>query len=90
MIPSPPNLNVLFQGKNSVSPNAWPGGALVPGDRNGAWLHDNEIVSVELCLCLSRGDRKGCWAGKPTAGGCCFPGSLALVFLEGFTSSQVG
>lgn len=38
MIPSPPSPNVLFQGKNSTSPNVWPGGELVPRDRNGAWL----------------------------------------------------
>lgn len=56
MIPSPPPLpipNVLFQGKNSASPNVWPGGELVHGDKNRARLDDNKIVSACSygCVC---------------------------------------
>lgn len=69
--PFHPIPNVLFQGKNSASPNAWPGGELVPGDRNWAWLHDNKIVSAcsYVCVCptgaVPQWEGMLGWGGKP-------------------------
>lgn len=41
-----------------MSPNAWPGGELVPRDRNGARLHDNEIVSARSYVCAWPGGQQ--------------------------------
>lgn len=56
MIPSPPQPQCLISGKEfHVSKCA---GELVPGDRNGAWLHDNEIVSAWSYVCACPGGRR--------------------------------
>lgn len=87
MIPSLFIPNVLFQGKNLVSLNVWPGGELIHGDRSRAWLHDNKIVSAcsYVCVCPTgaASERQGCWGRKAMAGGCCFSICLDLGFGAG-------
>lgn len=87
--PPIPIPNVLFQGKNSVSPNVWPGGELVHGDRNRAWLDDNKIVSAcsYVCVCPTGTVGEDAGVGRPRPESAASLLCLALVFLEGCTSS---
>lgn len=72
--PPGPIPNVSFQGKNSVSPNVWPGGGISSrGTEDGHGYTITRLCQhVVMSVSAPKGQLvsgRGCWAGKTMAGG---------------------